>query len=124
VARAGELTLVQVASCTASSGLAGIADVRWTSGRRVRTLELVASYSEWAVYRAMKVRVVEVSCGPRRSRRERERRFAEVASGEWRVASWGKKQIPRSADPSGAQKARYARNDNSRGVAALVMRLA
>ena len=41
--------------------------------------------------------------------------LAEVASGEWRVTSWKKKQqVPRSADSSGTQKARCARNENAR----------
>src|SRR6202011_3814056 len=41
--------------------------------------------------------------------------LGEVAGGEWRVTSLRKKQVPRSADSSGTQKARCARNDNSRG---------
>src|SRR5260370_35901129 len=54
VAQAGEwAALVQVASCAASSELAGIAVVRWTAGRA--EWAQVASWSEWAGCRAVKV---------------------------------------------------------------------
>jgi hypothetical protein len=146
VARAGERgTRVQVASCSAGSGLAGIAEVGWAEGRATR-LGKVASYSEWAAYWAMKVRVA--LSGPGQSRRERERRkrkkrkrpknrssrfhrdaqnakdrplHAERIQCSWMVKEYGamgrrrKKQVPRSADSSGTQKARYARNDNLLG---------
>jgi len=53
--------------------------------------------------------------------------LGEVAGGEWRVTSLRKKQVPRdktrdSRRSSGAR--RCARNDNSWGVGALVMKLA
>ena len=121
-----QAALVQVASCSASSALDGIAEVRWTAGR--------AEWAqvEWAVCRAMKVRVASRTCGPGQSRRNgREKRKSPESrwSPDRFPTGWGSPIGMNSAQPIAAERIRCswgvkecaAMGPVGRNVGALVM---